>query len=463
MVVRNRRLSRAGGALLVAGALAVIAAAAQAGTPGHWTQITREHSGASSNLGLARGKDGTLHVLWAGPARRAFTAIFDTPISPAGTVRGRQTVTSGWVGVNAPAAVALPDGSIHGVVSGQKVQSNNDPHAGLNEVVGPGTWKLGAQAFGKFSITVPSNANVRTAALKGGELVTVWTSGPTMLLQTGVDPTTQPQDITPKGDPVVNPVVAVDQATGAVVIAYHGVSSGAVFFRQVLPGLAAPKAMPQSKTDGPSIAARAGGGVYAAYTPGGNKVLLLRFGSAPKPVPVPNDARVLTAGVAAGPEGRLWIFYGDERTTWVTRTNKAASGHFEPVQALKSPPGTVQYFRLEGEGSAGPLDLFADITVDGKTKDGSYHQQVQPILSVSATKKPVKNAQGQVTGVRVTVRVTDAGDGIKGARVSGLPGSVKPTDATGATVFVATAGKKGTFTLIATKAGYVAAKGKLAL
>ena len=462
MVAPVHRLSRAGVVLVVASALATLAVSASAGPPGHWTQITREHSGATSNLGLARGKDGTLHVLWAGPARRAFTAIFDTPISPAGVVGGRQTVTSGWVGVNAPAAVALPDGSIHGVISGQKVNSNTDPHAGLNEVVGPGKWTLGAQAFGKYSITVPSNANVGSAALKGGELVTVWTSGPTMLLQTGVDPATQPQDITPRNDPVANPVIAVDQATGAAVIAYHGVSSGSVFFRQVLPSLGAPRAMPQSKTNGPSIAARAGGGVYAAYTPDGTKVWLLRFGGRPQPTPVPKGARVLTAGVAAGPEGRLWVFYGDERTTWVTRTNKTVSG-FEPVQALKSPPGTLQYFRLEGEGSAGPLDLFADVTVDGKTKDGSYHQQVQPALSVGATTKPVKNAQGKVTGVRVTVRVTDAGDGVQGARVSGLPGRVKPTDATGSIVFVAPAGKKGTFVLTATKAGYVAAKGKLVL
>jgi len=134
----------------------------------------------------------------------------------------------------------------------------------------------------------------------------------------------------------------------------------------------------------------------------------------------------------------------------VTRTSRSTSG-FEPVQALKSPPGAVQYFRLEGEGSAGPLDLFADITVDGQTKDGSYHTQMHPALSLRASAK----------AGRVTVRVTDAGDPIAGAKVSGLPGGAKTTDAKG-TVTVAV--RKGSrLSLTATKAGYVSATGKVAL
>jgi hypothetical protein len=436
-------------------ALAALAAAASAGSAGRWAQITHAHNGATSNLGLARGKDGKLHVLWAGPARAPFTGIFDTPISPAGVVGQPQAVVSGWNSVQPPAAVAAPDGSIHVVISGQKVNSNTDPYGGLNEVVGPGAWKLGAHAFGKFSITVPSNANVGTAMLKGGQLVSVWRSATSLLFQTGVDPATQPQDITPPGLGE-SPVIAVDQGSGDAVIAYRNASSGADFFRRILPGLGAPQAMPQAKTLAPSIAARTGGGVYSAYTPEGTKVWLLRFGGQPKSVPVPKGTRALTAGVAAGPDGRLWVFYGNEQQTFVTRTSKAVSG-VEPVQTLKSPPGTVQYFRLEGEGSAGPLDLFADVTVDGKTRDGSYHQQVHPALSLGVAKNK------KVTGVRVIVRVTDAGDAVQGARITGLPGGPKTTDASGSIVFTAPAAKKGAFAITATKAGYVAAKGRLSL
>ena len=444
----GRRMKGAAGLLAATAAIGALAASANAGPAGHWTQITRAHNGANPNLGLARGKNGALHVLWAGPARGPFPVITDTQISPAGVAGAKNAVVSGWNSVHVPAAVAAPDGSIHVLISGQKVNSNTDPYAGLNEAIGPGTWQLGAHAFGVYQITVPSSADVGTAMLKSGQLVSVWRSATTLLFQVGVDPSTQPQNVTPPGLGE-SPVIAVDQGSGDAVIAYRHVASGADFFRRVLPSLGAPQAMPQAKVLAPTIAARAGGGVFSAYTPDGARVVLLRFGGAAKAVPVPKGTRVLVAGLAAGPDGRLWVFYGNEQQTFVTRTSKAVGG-FEPVQAFRSPPGTVQYFRLEGEGSAGPLDLFADVTVDGKTRDGSYQTHVFPQLSLRASK----------AGGRLTVRVTDAGDPVAGARVTGLPGGAKATDASGSIVLALSAGKRGSFALTATKAGYVPAKGK---
>ena len=373
----RRRMKGAAGILVATAALVVLAASASAGSAGRWTQITRAHNGAASNLGLARGKDGVLHVFWAGPARPPFTTITDTQISAAGAVRRKSAVVSGWNSVHVPAAVTDANGSIHVLISGQKVLANTDPFAGLNEAVGPGSWKLGARAFGTYQITVPSSADVGAGMLKSGELVSVWRSATTLLFQAGVEPTTQPQNITPPGL-AESPVIAVDQASGEAIVGYRHVSSGADFFRRILPSLGPPQPMPQAKVLAPSIAARVGGGVFSAYPPDVSKVWLLRFGGRRNAVPVPKGARALTAGVAAGPDGRLWVFYGNEQQTFVTRTNKAVTS-FEPVQMLKSPPGTVQYFRLEGEGSAGPLDLFADVTVDGKTKDGSYHTHVFPL------------------------------------------------------------------------------------
>jgi hypothetical protein len=216
--------------------------------------------------------------------------------------------------------------------------------------------------------------------------------------------------------------------------------------------------LPHARLDGPTIAARAGGGIYTAYTPDGVKVWLMRFGSQPKPVPVPKGSRVLTASVAAGPDGRLWVFYGNEQTTWVTRTNKTVSG-FEAVQALKSPPTTVQYFRLEGEGSAGPLDLFADVTVDGKSKDGSYHEQVWPVLALGVSQSIVKNKKHVTIGTRLTVRVTDAGDGVAAATVSGLRGGARKTDASGRVTVILPPTQNASLKLVAKKAGYVSAQG----
>ena len=376
------------------------------------------------------------------------TAITDTQISPAGVAGQKSAVVSGWNSVQRPAAVAAADGSIHVLISGQKVLATTDPYAGLNEAVGPGSWSLGAHAFGTYQITVPSSADVGVALLKSGQLVSVWQSATTMLFQTGVDPSTQPQNITPPGLGE-SPVIAVDQGNGDAVIAYRNALSGADFFRRILPSLGAPQAMPQAKVLSPTIAARAGGGVFSAYAPDGARVRLLRFGGQAKAVPVPKGARVLVAGLAAGPEGRMWVFFGNEQQTYVTRTSKAVGG-FEPVQTLKSPAKTAQYFRLEGEGSAGPLDLFADVTVDGAARDGSYQTHVFPLLSLRVAK----------AGGRLTVRVTDAGDPVAGARVTGLPGGAKTTDAKGSIVVTLAAGQKGSVALTATKAGYLPAKGK---
>lgn len=446
----GRRIRGSAVVLVAAAAIVPLVASASTGSVGRWTQITRAHNGAKSNLGLARGKDGALHVLWAGPARGPFTAISDTPISPAGVVGKPQAVVSGWNSVQPPAAVAASDGSIHVLISGQKVLATTDPYAGLNEAVGPG-WSLGAKAFGTYQLTVPSNADVGTALLESGQLVSVWRSATTLLLETGVDPSVQPQNITPPGL-AESPVIAVDQGSGDAVIAYRDATSGADLFRRVLPSLGTAKAMPQAKVQAPSIAARAGGGVFSAYAPDGARVWLLRFGGKVRPVPVPKGARILTAGLAAGPDGRLWVYYGNEQQTFVTRTSKATS-RFEPVQTFRSPPGTAQYFRVEGEGSAGPLDLFADVTVDGTTRDGSYHTHIFPQLSLNVAK----------AGQRVTVRVTDAGDPIAGARVTGLPGGARTTDAKGSIVVTVPAGQKSSFVLTATKAGYVAAAGRLSL
>ena len=450
-----RRLSYAVFVLAGASALALFTLSASAGPPGKWTQITHAHNGSRSNLGLARGKDGALHVLWAGPNRPTYTAIYDTPISPKGAVGKPNAVVSGWLSLNPPAAATAGDGSIHAMISGQKVNSTTDPFAGLNEAVGPGTWKLGAKAFGSFSITVPSNADVGVGVLANGQTATVWRTGPSMLFQVGVTPSTMPQDITTAKDLGLSPVIAVDGKTGEAIIAYVGVTTGSAFFRRVFPSLGPPQAMPQSKAD-PTIAARSGGGVYSAYAVAGNKVRLLRFGGGSKSVPVPKGARVLTAGVAPGPEGRLWIFYGDEQKTYVTRTSKAVRG-FEPVQTMKSPPKTVQYFRLEGEGSAGPLDLFADVTVTGTRRTARTTSK----CSRRSRCEPSRRAEERR-------RARDRpGDGRRGSdpgrdgeRASRRPEADRRDGSVAVTV-PATSGAPGRFA--GKKAGYVAAKGRVTI
>jgi hypothetical protein len=444
-----------GSAALAAGG----AVAGEQATAG-WTQITQGHSGPKANLGLARAKDGTLHVLWAGPGRPPWKSILDTPISAAGVVGSPKTIVPNWDTVHPPGAVTAPDGTIHVIVSGQKSATNpTDPYRGLNELVGPGDWKLGAKAFGSASITEASNADVRTALLKSGQVIDVWLSAATSAYKVGTDPSTAPQILKPTG---TGPTIAADLANGEAVVAYQRLDTGLNEFRRVYPTLGAPQVFPgNAKLNAPQLAGRVGGGIYTAYTPDGARVWLVRYGGRQASVPAPKGTQILTAGLAPGPEGRLWVFYGNSEKTYVTRTNKTVSG-FEPVQTFPSPPKLATYFRLEGEGSAGPLDLFVDVTIDGAAKDGSYTRHVLAVDGLAVAKAPVRS-RGKVTAVRVTVRVVDAGDGVPGAVVSGLPVGTKTTDAKGSIVFTVPATKHGTFRLAATKAGYLTARGSLSL
>jgi hypothetical protein len=442
------------GRVTAAAALCALALlAAPATSPARWVQITHQHAGSRANLGLARGRVGVLHVLWAGPNRAPFHAILDTPISPNGRVGAAQTIVSGWSGVNPPTAAASPAGQVFGIISGQVTGLSTDPFNGLNLATGPGHWTLGAHAFGNASLTEASNAIVETALLTNGQLITVWRSATTMLYQIGTDATTPPTDITPPGlgD---DPAIAVDRTTGAALIAYHGVSNGSNFTRALFPSVGVPQLLPTAKTDAPQLAARAAGGFYTAYTPDFMTVRLFRIGGRPVRVPVPRGIQVFTAGLAPAPGGRLWVYYGNNEKTYVTRTNNAAT-RFEPVQTLASPPKLAQYFRLEGEGSAGPLDLFVDVTIDGQTKDGSYYTQVQPALSLAVVAKPLRDRRGHATRARVTASVLDAGDPVAGARVRG-----HKTGAGGRVVFNVPAGRH--LRLKATKPGYIAASATLA-
>jgi hypothetical protein len=102
------------------------------------------------------------------------------------------------------------------------------------------------------------------------------------------------------------------------------------------------------------------------------------------------------------------------------------------------PPGSGSVYELDGEGSAGPLDVVAN---DGQ---GLWHQQVWPKLQVT----------GKRSGKTIVFRVTDAGDAVAGAKVKAA-GKTLTTAANGrATLAKAPSGK---VKASASKAGYTAA------
>src|SRR5271165_69928 len=117
---------------------------AQASAAGTWRQIAVGvvASGGSGNLGLARTKNGVLHVLIATPSAAAATGIADVAISSAGVPGAPKTVVSRWKAAEYPDAYVGADGAVHAFWSGSKTISLTDPTRGLNTATGPGNWRI---------------------------------------------------------------------------------------------------------------------------------------------------------------------------------------------------------------------------------------------------------------------------------------------------------------------------------
>src|SRR5581483_7276422 len=154
--------------------------------------------------------------------------------------------------------------------------------------------------------------------------------------------------------------LATDAASGAVVLAGVTIAGkGGVFVRKVIPSLGPKVVLPLPTVSNDwdnGLSGRIGApGVYLAYADG-KSAYLYRYGGSSKTL---GRGAFTSATVCAGPEGRLWVAWGDTADgLFVTRSNRAASA-FEPMQKLRAPSGSGLTY-LQCEGSAGPVDLFAD-------------------------------------------------------------------------------------------------------
>lgn len=437
-------------ALALAATLALVGSqAASAGraseTASTWTRITGPNN-TGAQLGLARTADGVLDVIW-NRGNPSPTSIFDTRFSAGGAELGTTTVATNFGGAGGLALLVVPDGTLRLFASGA--------HAAGSTVVGVNTFT--AQANGTGWTLDPSAvwggppagaaATIGAALTKNGQPVTGWGGA----FQVGVAPggsgTVACSCFTLQGD------LATDAGSGAVVMSGIGQPSGyklaGTFVQQVVPSVGGRVMLPSANQGiGDSgISGRLGAtGVYVMYSDdtrsGVTKpaVRLYRFGGATRTIA---QGAFTIAKVFAGPNGRLWLVWGDAQDgVSVTRTNRAA-GALEPLQKLSAPPGSGFLANADGEGSQGALDLFVDSDAGGR---GFWHAHVLAEFSVTAKTKRAKNA----AKATVTLSVRDAGDPVPGATIS-VGGKKLTTNAKGTATLTL---KPGSYKASATAAGY---------
>jgi len=427
-------------AVIALGAIVLAAAAplggqARSTAGGGWTRISGPTQ-PGVQLGLARTADGVLHVIWNRGATP--TSIFETRFSTAGKATGTSTVASGWDGNGGLALVTMPDKTLRLFVAGGTQPGS--PAYGLNTFTAPeggGSWSLQSGVY--WGGAVANAAAVIGATLtKDGQPVTAWAGTAAEGLP--------PSSIPPNGyvpDQLASHV-ATDAASGAVVLSGVTIAGkGGIFVQQVLPSpeSSAVLPLPFGTNDWyTSLSARVGApGVYVAYADT-KAVRLYRYGGGSKTLAT---GPFTSAGVCAGPDGRLWIAWGNQPDGLVvTRSNRAVSA-FEPVQKLKGPGGKSDGLAfVQCEGSTGPLDLFADIG----TANGFWHTHLLAQLSLNA-----KVAKG-----KVTLSVRDAGDPVAGVTIA-VGGKHVRTDAKGQATLTL---RPGRYAATATAGGYAPASAR---
>jgi hypothetical protein len=427
-------------------AVTVVASAALAAAGGgaartaavSWSRISGPAQ-PGVQLGLARTADGVLHVIWN--RGTPSTSIFETRLSPAGKPIGTATVAGGFGGNGGLAVLVMPDGTLRLFAAGSPTSTS--AASGINTFTAPaggGNWTLDSSAI--WGGPIAASSGILGATLtKDGQVVTGWRG----VAAEGLPPSSIPQNAFAPFQ--LGTHLATDAASGAIVLAgVYGGGKGGVFVQQILPGAGKVVVLPLVNNNDwvESVSSRVGAaGVYVAYADT-KAARLYRYGGGSKTLA---KGPYTSASVCAGPDGRLWVEWGDNNDElFVTRSNRAA-GAFEPVQKLTLPQATTNGLTfVQCEGSAGPLDLFAYVNDKGN-QPGFWHTHVLAELSLRAKVAKTK------TGARVTLSVRDAGDPVPGVAVVVGGRHLK----TGSSGSVTVALRPGAYSASVSAAGYAAA------
>jgi hypothetical protein len=457
-------------------ALLLTAPPALAGKPGKWTKLGQSNLDNIDEVALARTADGTLHAVWTIPSHNnggAGDSLVHDAIAAGGVAAPPDPITTGWGAITAvPDLVTLPDGSLRVFFGGIRTTNPDEPNSNMNTATAPAAgapWNLfsGTTVTGDAAYGADDGAAVLA---DGTPIVAFGGTGTGTFVHRGLDPAQPnvPLQAQFGGCCGYSPDVAVDTATGVPVAAWYSNATGhlGVFAQSLDPGsgqtAAPPAQMPGSTTaynGTPSssqqlsrtpIAARAGGGVYVAYSggyPTTTKALLWRVG-APSSVTLDTRKADHVVGLAADPQGRLWVFWilrGPKPTVFARRSNKAATA-FGPAVAAGAPPATQSGYKISGNAQTARLDL---VGLFGNTSSqAQWHTQVLPGLAIKAAPSRVKSTKS--TKVKFTVSDPDP---VKGATVHAA-GRSPTTDAKGHASITLGPTSKSSIAVTVTKAGY---------
>jgi hypothetical protein len=363
---------------------------------GGWAQVTPRGTDITADVGLARGNDGMLHVLWT-TQKFESQAIMDTPISATGAVGRPVTITSHWFLANPPDATATSRG-LYVFWNGQQSGKISKAKPAINEATRPltgGNWSGYGIAANLWDEAVEDVTDTAAAGPHGRPWV-AFTLTETLAIYPTTDKTVQV--IPPSGCCVYEPGLGLDGATNTMWVTYYSLISGheGVFAQKLTSaGDASGPAvlLPKSESGGNvveklqriGISGRGAGkaGVYVAYGSGYPSLLRVdvdRVGAA-APMVVAKagaDQSIGLVTLAPGPGGRLWVAWelnaqaGPE--LFVSESNPAATSFGKPVR-VSLPAGTGVLWKAYLNARGTDLDILA-LTSKNINSPAAYFSRV---------------------------------------------------------------------------------------
>ena len=408
--------------VVVAVLLAVCGAVPAGAAP--WKRVTTPDGSSSHQVGLARTADGVLHVAWHHPTGPNTEDLNHTLISRAGRIGATTPIQMGWTGFTNTALVVEP-GGLRAFWGGFRTTDSSDPQRETNTALSPdggASWALqpgqvnpgGAQSYAS-SHAATVRADGTTLQAFAGTLGT-W-------VHAGLSPATPNHNFMEGRQYGNNPNLATDAANRTVMAWYSNATGRLGVLAQdvnadgspgpgplTMPGTSAMNVGMLSRTP---LVARSGGGFYVAYpTPGG--VRIWRVGASGAPVVARTDSPAVS--VAAAGDGRIWVLwtkgFGDPDLL-ARRSNRGATRFGATVNA-GHPRGTLQAYGVDANAAGTALDALVNFNLGTTSNAATFHRRLKPGLTLRAS--PSRLRRGRQTAVRFTV--LDAGDAVRGARVS---------------------------------------------
>ena len=358
--------------------------AAGAPKPGTWRRVTATELDNIAEIGLVRGGDGVLHVLWTSGSTTGHYSVMDTPIAANGIASRSVTLASRFYSAMYPDGTATP-GGLDVFWNGGSSGAPGSPQ-GTYEATRPsrgGAWHVSASVITAVNQNWGDNISAATGA-DGKPWVTFTVSGGIAAEHFG-----HPERLVGySGCCQYYPGIGTDGKSGQTWLTYFSNVTGqtGIYYRPLsaagTPAAGARRA-PGSVSGGNALSAlervtavgrgRGRPGVFITYLSGypfARAVDLYRLGAktATAVAKLPAINNIGLSDLAADPQGRIWVAWAstidDQAALYVRRSNTAVSA-FSSTAKVRLPAGTTDIWRVYLSAQSGRLDVVALVTVHG--------------------------------------------------------------------------------------------------